>query len=724
MTGEELKKLIQKSQKEIDAKIRLIDDLMSADISGNNYVKLQAAKKDLTAFRSKVSNEKEWREADYQEKKNGASYLLKSGGIGGYTPESYVKKVVEAIDYKNEKSPYKPIVEKYNQNVAYESTKGNMPVLNETALGLKEKVPQSNTPVTRKANTALTGAGSGMSGGEETKKIPIPEGYKAGDKLAVDVGGKKIIYTAKEGTEGGLSWITNNKGEKSYTHNEFENFIKQGKTSPIKEYKYQGKDYRLNPNDNKWYESGYDKQPASAQVVERLNELSKASGDMPKKEGEKTVAAETRSQADNKTINRDTPPEGAKVKHSTGTYVYTGGKWRHKSGDGYDFEANASNVKELEAKIANGDYEVWDNKAGGYVKGAPVARTAESIKAGGEFRLGLNKKTPLVDNGEGSPDLAEQMPKGGLVPPAAKQIASKKAAGDGITPREQLPTTGITTGSTIKDALGKLGGGGDTPLAKQSELYDPESYLAVKAGKKGLDLGKFGGVTDYLPDVFKAAMGLAGANEKLPEFKTPQYFTDYENKLREQSTQGLTDAEYAQSMRSADRGYAYDVNNISNFAGGRPGVALANLGRAANTLQDAYGNINVADAQIQRQNLQQYGGAVGTHLQLDQNNFNQKFNIAAQNKMAGAQLAADAFSNISNRYDFNEAYGKGSTYAKYQESLLQGQEYQNSILDYILKNPSALPEYNPNIMNQNTSIPNYQNYYLPNPTQTPNQNGG
>ena len=440
MTGEELKKLIQKSQKEIDAKIRLIDDLMSADISGNNYVKLQAAKKDLTAFRSKVSNEKEWREADYQEKKNGASYLLKSGGIGGYTPESYVKKVVEAIDYKNEKSPYKPIVEKYNQNVASESTKGNMPVLNETALGLKEKVPQSNTPVTRKANTALAGAGSGMN-----------------NSVAVD----------------------------------------------------------------------------------------------------------------NRTVTGDTPPEGARTTiPNKGEYVYTGGKWRHKSGDGYDFSANATNEKLLNEKVKSGDYEVWDNKAGGYVKGAPVARTAESIKAGGEFRLGLNKKTPLVDNGEGSPDLAEQMPKVGLVPPAAKQIASKKAAGDGITPREQLPTTGITTGSTIKDALGKLGGGGDTPLAKQSELYDPESYLAVKAGKKGLDLGKFGGVTDYLPDVFKAAMGLAGANEKLPEFKTPQYFTDYENKLREQSTQGLTDAEYAQSMRSADRGYAYDVNNISNFAGG------------------------------------------------------------------------------------------------------------------------------------------------------------
>ena len=434
----------------------------------------------------------------------------------------------------------------------------------------------------------------------------------------------------------------------------------------------------------------------------------------------KPTKTEAKTQVDNKAVTGDNPPEGAKTTiPNKGEYVYTGGKWRHKSGDGYDFSANATNEKLLNEKVKNGDYEVWDNKANGYVKGKPVARTAESIKAGGEFRLGLNKKTPLVDNGEGSPDLAEQMPKGGLVPPAAKQIASKKAAGDGITPREQLPTTGITTGSTIKDALGKLGGGGDTPLAKQSELYDPESYLAVKAGKKGLDLGKFGGVTDYLPDVFKAAMGLAGANEKLPEFKTPQYFTDYENKLREQSTQGLTDAEYAQSMRSADRGYAYDVNNISNFAGGRPGVALANLGRAANTLQDAYGNINVADAQMQRQNLQQYGGAVNTHLGLDQNAFNQKFNVAAQNKMAGAQLAADAFANISNRRDFNEAYGKGSAYAKYQESLLQGQEYQNSILDYILKNPSALPEYNPNIMNQNTSIPNYQNYYLPKPTQAP-----
>jgi len=409
----------------------------------------------------------------------------------------------------------------------------------------------------------------------------------------------------------------------------------------------------------------------------------------------------------NKTIQSDTPPEGARVKHSTGIYVYTGGKWRHKSGDGYDFLANESNIKELEAKVEAGDYEVWDNKVGGYVKGSPVARTEESIKAGGEFRLGLqNKKTPLSET-----SVVEETK---AVPSAAKQIARKKMAGDGITSREQLPSTGINPRNATN--IGFLGGGGDPPLAKQSELL----YGATSNQKAGGVFGnkingaaeQLGGVSEYLPDIFKAALGLAGANEKLPEFKTPQYFTDYENRLKEQSTQGLTDAEYAQSMRSADRGYAYDVNNISNFAGGRPGVALANLGRAANTLQNSYGNINVADAQMQRQNLQQYGGVVNTRLGLDQNNFNQKFQVAAQNKMAGAQLAADAFANISNRYDFNKAYGKGSAYAKYQESLLAAQEYQNEILQYQLSNPSALPEYNPNVMNQNTVIPNYQNWYM------------
>lgn len=466
--------------------------------------------------------------------------------------------------------------------------------------------------------------------------------YKEGDQLTTDYGNGKQIFTLKKNDKGELIWAAKDSNSKNvyYTQEQMNKFVSNGSASPIKTFKYQGINYRLNPNDNKWYEASGTKRQASEGISERINELSKVSGDTPKKEAGKTVATETRTQAD--------------------------------------------------------------------------------IDKGGEFRLGLqNKKTPLAGDA-GAKEKTwrdwydEIVPKDNkAVPTAAKQVASKKAAGAGITPREQQTTAGITTGTTIKDALGKLSGGSDTPLAKQSELYDPESYLAGKNanGKvaKGIDTSKFGGVAEYLPDVFKAALGLAGANEKLPEFKTPQYFTDYETRLREQSTQGLTDAEYAQSMRSADRGYAYDVNNISNFAGGRPGVALANLGRAANTLQDAYGNINVADAQLQRQNLAQYGGAVGTHLQLDQNAFNQKFNVAAQNKMAGAQLAADAMANISARRDFNESYGKGSTYAKYQESLLEGQDYQNSILKYMMENTGELGVFQPNVINQDTTYPNYYN---------------
>ena len=386
-------------------------------------------------------------------------------------------------------------------------------------------------------------------------------------------------------------------------------------------------------------------------------------------------------------------PEGTKKKIGSGVYTYTNGKWMDETG----FPASGVNELILNSKPAT-------NK----VKPAATALTKRT------------KVTPLVDA-----KLGVGTPMGGT---NVQQNTEKTGQNTGgvtkktpLVTREQLPTTGITP---QKGGLQKT----QTPLAGQSELFDRGSAEAMMRGEAGKDLGflgrtfggmsgKLGGLAEYLPDVFKATLGLAGANKELPEFEIPSYFTDYQRRMQELSQQGLTAEELGTGMRNAERAYAYDVNNIERFSGGRPGVALSNLGRATTSYQDALGNINLADAQMRRQNLGQYGSVLGQRLNLDQGIFNTKYNEAMQSKMAGAQLAADALSQIDERQQYNKFYGDNSTYGKYMQSLQEGQEYQNQIYQHQLQNPGVLPEFNPSTVNPNAMIPQYFNQYYGQPQQ-------
>ncbi len=418
------------------------------------------------------------------------------------------------------------------------------------------------------------------------------------------------------------------------------------------------------------------------------------------------------------------PKNGTVVSRNGVEFEYRDGTWYPTKDKGWT--ANEKIAAELMQKWSMGDYKIWDNKANGYVKGeAPVTggvgasatgsallkdsekRAAEDVKKGGEFRLGIQDKQ---------------------VPEAAKAIEQKAVAGAGISGSKPTKTAlrEAQTETGVNPVKANLTGGNTTattPLAKASmgDFFEPNTPIEkyndvglkglVKDGISNIKNADLGAAAEYLPDVFKGVLGLYGASQKLPQFETPQYFTDYERKLKELSTQGLTDAEMATAKRDLDRTYAYDVNNIERFAGGRSGVALANLGRATDTFQQNTNALNVADAQMQRQNLAQYGNVVGTHLGLDQNIFQQKYNEAAQSKMAGAQLAADAFSNIQSRADYNQAYGKGSVYDKYQTSLLQGQQYLNDILKYQQEEGIALPDFNPQTINPNAQIPQYMSMY-------------
>ena len=599
---DDLRKLIDNSIRDIDKKLSLIDALISKASYGTpSYDSLVSAKKELESFKGKVSNESNWRKADYLEKSENAGnkYLLKTGSLGGYTPDAYVKKIVEGIDYKADKSPFKPIVEKYNNDVATESTKGVKSPLNEAALGL--------------------------DGGDGKNSSPI----KQGDKYTYE--GK--IYTLKN-IDGENRWIAS-KGEKnedggktgystylsfeSVGYDDFKGQIENGNAQKLKEFKYSGIDYRYNPTDKKWYDKAG--RVASEGITERINELGGFS-----------------------TAN----PQESKPKESI-------------------------------AKKGEIPQRYWD-----------AVNSVDSVKPQASKAGEALAKKGLAGAGVTNPTTREVQTEEG--------VATTK------------PTLGMTQDPAIRNA----------PVQPSYSTYNKRGLADLVGGLGdklgglgGADTGRMGEVAGYLPDVFKFALGMKGANEKLPEFEVPSQFTDYENRMRELSYQGLTDAELATGRRDLERSYAYDVNAIKNFAGGRPGVALANLGRAASSYQGGLNALNVADAQMQRGNLLNYGNVVNARVGMEQNAFNLKYQEAMNNKMAGAQLAADALSNIQSRRDYNDAYGDNSIYGQYQKSLLEGQEYQNQILKYQLENPLDINsiQISPNVINPNAQIPNYYNTY-------------
>ena len=287
------------------------------------------------------------------------------------------------------------------------------------------------------------------------------------------------------------------------------------------------------------------------------------------------------------------------------------------------------------------------------------------------------------------------------------------------TPTRETPTTtGIATkGLTGEGLAGVLQRSSDRVDAKMPDIKQGSvKELVDTTGEGGLKsaLGKLSGLAEFAPDAFRMGLGLLGASEKVPEYEIPQEFMDYKSNLREMSTQGLSEQELSNAYKDAERSYAYNVKGIRDMAGGRAGVGLANLGAATTNLGRAYEDINVADASMRRQNLGMYGSALGSYVNLDRQNFDDRRNLALMNKQAGAQLAATALSDMQGRADYNKTYGSGSIYEDYMKQMKEGLRLQNEMYQYQLDNPVNLEGSNfaPQSMPTNVQYPNFLNTYF------------
>jgi len=325
----------------------------------------------------------------------------------------------------------------------------------------------------------------------------------------------------------------------------------------------------------------------------------------------------------------------------------------------------------------------------------PYIDDQKIIDAG--FRL-LDTDVPQ-SNGKGKNNIAETAPSN--VPQrSTTSTGGRKGTGSGIVAKEAPPTreTPTTEGIALKGLTGERvahamnrGFSGQKgvyfqPDIKQGSVKELVDTTGKDGGLKSA-LGKLSGLAEYAPDAFRMGLGLLGASEKVPEYEIPQEFMDYKSKLREMSTQGLSEQELANAYKDAERAYSYNVKGIRDMAGGRAGVGLANLGAATTNLGRAYEDINVADAAMRRQNLGMYGSALGTYIGLDRQQFEDKQQLALMNKQAGAQLAATALSDMQARADYNKTYGKGSIYEDYMKQMVEGLRLQNEMYQYQLDNP-------------------------------------
>lgn len=281
-------------------------------------------------------------------------------------------------------------------------------------------------------------------------------------------------------------------------------------------------------------------------------------------------------------------------------------------------------------------------------------------------------------------------------------------------PVEETPARDNTVPEPIQ-TKSVLNGEALAGIFKRSDERAPQlkDSNATSLGTEEKQPGAFddlAGVAEYLPDFFKLGMGLLGASEQLPEYQIPKEFVDYKNYAKEMSDQGLTAEELAKAYQDTERAYAYDTKAIRDMSGGRPGLALANLGRATDALGQRYGAINAADAAMRRENRLQYGSVLGTYLGLDRTMFEDRRQIAMMNKEAGANLAADALSNIDERREYNRSYGNGSIYEQYMQQLNEGVGLQNDILRYQKDNPPEVIA--PNIQTVPMSpVPNFYGTY-------------
>lgn len=194
--------------------------------------------------------------------------------------------------------------------------------------------------------------------------------------------------------------------------------------------------------------------------------------------------------------------------------------------------------------------------------------------------------------------------------------------------------------------------------------------------EQGRDVG------GYITDAARGIMGVAGATKPLPVYERGEMFQTSMDELTDRRNMGLSADEIGFAKQMAERGYGYDVKNISRMAGGSAGVALGNLGRATGQLYDEYGKLAVRDEGVRRQNRSDFNRGALSDEQVNRQIFEDKYNEDWTSKNAASGLVQDSIENIKERNQYEKSYGKGSQMYEYEKELTLDRRRSRENLDW------------------------------------------
>jgi hypothetical protein len=247
-------------------------------------------------------------------------------------------------------------------------------------------------------------------------------------------------------------------------------------------------------------------------------------------------------------------------------------------------------------------------------------------------------------------------------------------------------------------------------LIKQNKL-DQETIDFIKSQKEFKaelpeEAYDYNNLLGNIADVGKGIIGVAGAMQEVPEYQRGDMFKESMDDARRMKDMGLSEQEKGLMKQGSERAYGFAVANLRGLSGGSAAAALGASGEAQRTLQDNYSKMTALDQGVRRQNRAAFVQAAIQDEQTNRQIFDDKMNQVLANKKEGAALARDAYTNMNERAQFNQQYGKGSQYQQYmnEQILSQRQATQALSQSQAFQKQQSIQDLEGNILDNNAAI--------------------
>lgn len=184
-------------------------------------------------------------------------------------------------------------------------------------------------------------------------------------------------------------------------------------------------------------------------------------------------------------------------------------------------------------------------------------------------------------------------------------------------------------------------------------------------------------------DIFNAAKvftGLAGATQKIPQYRRPDAWTSYLQELESRRDQGFTPTETAAAEAGINDQYASDVSNIESLSGGNAATALGNLGAAGARRANSRLKLAALDKAEARNSYDRYADSIFKDLGIDRAIFQEHRDNVIANKEAASGLAAEGLQSVIDSADYKKNYEEGSPYFKYMKYASENEAQLSKLL--------------------------------------------